>query len=480
MALRVYDVMRREVVELRPREPGRVGMYVCGPTVYGPVHIGNARTLVWFDMIRRYLRYRGFDVTYVMNYTDVDDKIIDRARIEGTEPDVVAKRYAAMFERDMAALGAQPPDILVRATDHIPDMIGAIRGLIDAGLAYRADGDVFFAVERFPDYGKLSRRSLDEMRAGERVDPHPGKRHPLDFALWKAAKPGEPAWDSPWGPGRPGWHIECSVMSTKYLGMGFDIHGGAGDLIFPHHENEIAQAEGLAGHGPFVRYWLHAGLVQMAGEKMSKSVGNIVSAGDVVAAWGGEVARYWALSASYRTQVVFSEDALTDARAALERWRTFAAAAGRALGAPVAPRPGLVRPPGTEGRGYPARFVAAMDDDFNSAGAFATIHELVRTGNRLLEPAERGDATARDELGSLADDFAELTGLLGFRLEAPEASSGLVAGLVELLLRLREEARASRDFGRADAIRSGLGELGVVVEDTPSGPRWHLSGGPED
>ncbi|HET7482599.1 MAG TPA: cysteine--tRNA ligase, partial [Actinomycetota bacterium] len=276
MAIRLHDSLAKKVVEFEPRDAGRVAMYACGPTVYNYVHIGNMRTFIWFDFIRRYLAYRGYAVTYVMNYTDVDDKIIERANIEGLPPDAITQKYAAAFEADLAALGVRPADIVIRATDHIDDMIATIENLIDKGFAYPAEGNVWFAVEKFPTYGKLSGRTLDDMRAGERIEPHPGKRHPLDFALWKAAKEGEPAWSSPWGDGRPGWHIECSVMSTRYLKMGFDIHGGATDLIFPHHENEIAQAEAATGEEPFVRYWLHAGLVQMDAEKMSKSLGNFV------------------------------------------------------------------------------------------------------------------------------------------------------------------------------------------------------------
>jgi cysteinyl-tRNA synthetase len=479
MSLRVYDVMRRKVVRFEPRDPGRVSMYVCGPTVYGPIHIGNARTILWFDMIRRYLGYRGFEVTYVMNYTDVDDKIIERARVEGTSPDVVAAKYSAAFERDMTALGAEPADLVVKATDHIGDMIAAVSGLIDAGLAYEADGDVYYAVEKFDGYGKLSGRTLEEMRAGERVEPMSSKRHPLDFALWKAAKEDEPAWDSPWGPGRPGWHIECSVMSTKYLGMGFDIHGGASDLTFPHHENEIAQAEGLTGRQPFVRHWLHAGLVQMESEKMSKSIGNIVLAHDVAERFG-EATRYWALMGSYRTQMVFSDDSLADAAQAYERWRTFLESARHALGGampdvPVSPLragdPVQARGPGGI---YLARFVEAMDDDFNSAAAFAAIHDLVREGNRLIEPSQRGNESAVEELAGFVSVFLELTGLLNFSFAQPGSSNELVGGLIDYLLELRQEARAKKAFDRADGIRARLASLGVQVEDTPAGPRWRI------
>ena len=466
MSLHIYDSARRALVPFEPARPLRVSMYVCGPTVYGLVHIGNARTFLWFDLIRRYLTYRGFEVTSVMNYTDVDDKIIEQARVEDVDEQTLAHRYARAFEEDMRALGVAPPDILARATEHIPDMVAAVEGLVQRGFAYEADGNVFFSVERFQGYGRLSGRSLQDMRAGERVEPHRAKRHPLDFALWKAAKEGEPSWSSPWGPGRPGWHIECSVMSVRYLGMGFDLHGGGSDLIFPHHENELAQAEALAGRGPFVRHWLHSGMVQMQAEKMSKSLGNIVTARQALERYDGEVIRMWALAGSYRTQVVFSEQALDDAAAAHGRWKIFHNACLHLLGTP----PGA--PGGADA--FRDRFLDAMDDDFNSAAAVAVLHDLVREGNGELEAAERGDSAARARLEGLFATFVELTSVLGFEFASAAPSDRLATELIEYLLELREQARASREFDRADDIRRRLGELGVAVEDTPSGPRWQL------
>ena len=475
MTIRVFDSMSRSQVPLETREPGRVSMYCCGPTVYNYIHIGNARTFLWFDMIRRYLLYRGYDVTYVMNYTDVDDKIIDRANLEKVPPEGITSKYTKAFEEDMAALGASPADIIVKATDHIPEMVEAIEGLISKGVAYEAVGDVWFSVESVEGYGKLSNRTLDDMRAGERIEPHEGKRHPLDFALWKSAKEGEPSWPSPWGDGRPGWHIECSVMSTKYLGMAFDIHGGGSDLIFPHHENEIAQAEGLAGSEPFVRYWLHAGMVQMESEKMSKSLGNVALAHDVVEAYPGEVARYWALQGSYRSQVVFSDASFEDARTAHERLQQFLASARHALGDEMpAPARAVRGDDDVEATGYIARFIEAMDDDFNSAAALAVIHDLVRNGTKSIEAAQRGDAGALEEIKQHVVDFLELTGVMGFRFETGAASSELVDGLVSYLLELREQARDEKAFDRADSIRDRLVELGVSVEDTPAGPRWRV------
>ena len=467
MSLRVYDSAARSVVPFEPAHPSRVSMYVCGPTVYGLVHIGNARTFLWFDLIRRYLTYRGFEVTFVMNYTDVDDKIIERARQEDVDEETLAHRYSEAFEGDMKALGVGAPDILARATEHIPDMVAAVEGLVEQGFAYEADGNVFFAVERFDGYGRLSGRSLEDMRAGQRVEPHPAKQHPLDFALWKAAKEGEPSWSSPWGPGRPGWHIECSVMSIRYLGMGFDLHGGGTDLIFPHHENELAQAEALTGEAPFVRHWLHSGMVQMQSEKMSKSLGNIVTARQALGRFDGEVVRMWALSGSYRTQVVFSEQALRDAAAAYDRWKTFHESCAHLLGSVAAQ---------SEAQdSYRDRFIAAMDDDFNSSVAVAVIHDLVREGNGRLGAVERGDSAEHGRLEVLAGTFIELTSVLGFAFAPQVVSDELAGSLIDYLLELREQARAEREFERADEIRKRLGSMGVVIEDTPSGARWRLA-----
>jgi cysteinyl-tRNA synthetase len=485
MGIRIYDSKLRTVVPLETRDEGRVSMYCCGPTVYNYIHVGNARTFVWFDLVRRYLEYRGCDVTYVMNYTDVDDKIIERANLEGIPPEGITSKYSKAFEDDMALLGASPADIVPRATDHIDEMVDAIEDLIEKGLAYEAGGkgngdsalggaDVFYAVERFPGYGSLSGRSLDDMRAGERIEPHEHKRHPLDFALWKSAKEGEPSWPSPWGPGRPGWHIECSVMSTRYLGMGFDVHGGASDLIFPHHENEVAQAEGLAGTGPFVRHWLHAGLVQMDAEKMSKSLGNFVLAKDAAQRYDPEAMRYWMIAGSYRTQASFTETALDDAAASYARWKTFAYSTRHALGDDF-PAATDTRRPAEEhiDDAYVARFVEAMDDDFNSAGAFAVVHDVVKEGNKALAGHDE------DALIPLVVTFRELTGVLGFRFPAAADASGTVEGLLDFLLEMREEARAEKAYARSDAIRDRLASLGVTIEDTAGGPRWRLGAGAE-
>jgi cysteinyl-tRNA synthetase len=435
------------------------------------------RSIIWFDFIRAYLAYRGYNVTFVMNYTDVDDKIIERAKVEGIPPEAVTAKYTKAFEDDLLALGGRMPDVTPRATGHIEDMIGAIQGLVDKGFAYESEGNVWFAVEKFDSYGKLSHRSLDDMRAGERIEPHPSKHNPLDFSLWKAAKEGEPAWDSPWGPGRPGWHIECSVMSEKYLGMGFDIHGGGSDLIFPHHENEIAQAEALFGAEPLARYWLHSGMVQMDAEKMSKSLGNVALARDVLERYPGEAVRYWMLQSTYRSQVVFSEKSLNDASQSYERWRNFKEAAAHALGdeMPASPEP-LLRPLDDDSlpTGYVQTFINALDDDFSSAEAFAAIHELVGEANKRVDGAQRGDAETRAELIELTRTFLELTGVLGMKFPSVDSGSEIVGALVEAMLELRERARARKDFEEADAIRDKFVELGIVIEDTPAGARWRI------
>lgn len=462
------------------RDSGRVGMYACGLTVHNYAHIGNVRTLVWYDQIRRYLDYRGYDVTYVMNYTDVDDKIIERAQVEGITPDEVAEKYAKAFEDDMEALGAEPPTILARATEHIDDMVADISTLIEKGFAYEADGDVYFAVEKFAGYGKLSNRTLDDMRAGERIEPSEKKNHPLDFALWKMAKEGEPSWPSPWGPGRPGWHIECSVMSLKHLGMGFDIHGGATDLIFPHHENEIAQAEALTGEEPFARHWIHAGLVQMDAEKMSKSLGNVVLVRDLLEHYPGVVARYWVLTSSIRSQAICTSSALDDAKQAYERLKNFYDVSAHVLGEAMPDAPSNARrpvdddAPTGEHLGFVARFLEEMDEDFNSAGALAVLHDLVRSGNKLVEDVQRGDEDARKALAAHVETFLELTGVLNLHFESATVGSELAGNLIEFLLDLREKAREEKAFDRADAIRAKLGELGVAIEDTPSGARWRI------
>jgi cysteinyl-tRNA synthetase len=467
MTLNVTNTLTRRKEPFVPRDEGKVAMYVCGPTVYDHIHVGNARAMIVFDVIRRYLVWRGYEVTFVQNYTDVDDKIIAKAEAEGRDWKVVAQHYSAEFEKVASALDLKQPDLLVRATDHIPDMIGMIRELIDRGHAYEAGGSVWFAVQSFEGYGKLSGRSLEDMRAGERVEPDPNKRYPLDFAVWKGAKPTEPSWDSPWGPGRPGWHIECSAMSARYLGMGFDVHGGGADLIFPHHENEIAQAEASTGKAPFVRYWLHNGMVNMDAQKMSKSVGNLVRVKDLLAGLRPEVLRIMAIAGAYRSDVDFGDASLEQAKRTWERIQSFRRAAG-----PAAPDVGA------EGKEFIERFQAAMDDDFNTPLALSVLHDLVRHGNTIVA-AGQADSAGLAGLVAALDSISEVLGIDAARGGSKAEDAGEQAGeanaRIEQLIDKRNEARAERRFNDADAIRDELAEMGVSIEDTASGTRWHMS-----
>ncbi|MEJ2700309.1 MAG: cysteine--tRNA ligase, partial [Desulfuromonadales bacterium] len=378
MTLRVYNTMSGRKEEFHPLHPGKVGMYVCGVTVYDYCHIGHARANIVFDVIYRYLRYAGFDVNYVRNYTDVDDKIIKRANERGISSKELSEEFIRAFDEDMAALNLDLPTCQPKATDYIGEIIAMVQNLVDKGIAYAAGGDVYYSVEKFPNYLKLSKRTMEEMQAGARIAPGEQKRNPMDFALWKAAKPGEPSWDSPWGPGRPGWHIECSAMSSTLLGDTFDIHGGGRDLIFPHHENEIAQSEGVTGK-PFVRYWLHNGFVNVNQEKMSKSLGNFFTIRDILQKYDAEVVRFFILSAHYRSPIDFSDQNLEDARAGLSRFYEALKVAGEAIeGCPQ------VEGGAEEADLLEARFREAMDDDFNTALAIGHLFEGARTVNRLV------------------------------------------------------------------------------------------------
>jgi cysteinyl-tRNA synthetase len=472
MGLAVYNTLTRRKEPFEPLEAGRVGMYVCGPTVYDHPHLGHARAAVAFDVIRRSFEFLEYRVTYVRNVTDVDDKIIARAAEEGRTPWEVAEEYTRIYDEQMTALGVRPPNVAPRATGHIQDMIRLVSELVDSGHAYTVDGgDVYFSVESFPSYGALSNRTLEDVRAGERVEPDPRKRNPLDFALWKGAKPGEPSWTSPWGEGRPGWHIECSAMSTKYLGKTFDIHGGGQVLIFPHHENEIAQSEAATGV-PFARVWLHNGFVTIDQEKMAKSLKNFVTVRDVLADFPAPAVRTLLAGAHYRSQIDFSPHALDDGRATWDRLATFDRnAAGALAGRDHPPEADHIEP-------WHSKFTAAIEDDFNTPEALAVLFDLVSNGNALIERADRGDAGAARELASVHQEFDALAEVLGVSPardwpQAPRGTAAL-APLVEYLLELREEARRAKDFAGADAIRDRLSAAGVVVEDRPAGPRWYV------
>ena len=463
MTIRVYNTLTRKKEEFVPLREGKIGMYACGPTVYDYFHIGNARVFIVFDVIRRYLRYRGYDVTFVQNFTDIDDKMIKRAQELGITVAELADRYIEAYFQDAAALGIEKADVHPKATEHIPGMIVQIQQLMDKGLAYEAEGDVYFRTAAFPDYGRLANQPLDELVAGARVEVDERKKDPLDFALWKKQKPGEPAWDSPWGKGRPGWHIECSVMSMQYLGETIDIHGGGPDLVFPHHENEKAQGEGATGK-PFARYWLHAGYLNINQEKMSKSLGNFMMVREIRQKYDPQAVRFFMLSAHYRNPVNFSPDLLEQAQSGLERLNN-AVYNLRDILSKLAP----------DGTGATEllekltacrqRFIAAMDDDFNSAEALAVLFELARDTNIYLQEM----APSRFVVEKALSFFEETGEVLGFF--ADKARGSLDAQVEELIAR-REEARRRKDWTAADAIRDELQTKGIVLEDTPQGVRW--------
>jgi cysteinyl-tRNA synthetase len=467
VALHLTNTLTRRKELFVPRDEGKVGIYLCGPTVYNEPHIGNLRNVVVLDVLRRHLIASGYEVLFIRNYTDIDDHIVEASGHDALRAFVVAEHWTRVYEEITAAVGVLPPDIAPRATGHIPEMIELVEKLFNAGLAYQAGGDVYFAVGKFPEYGKLSGRDISELQAGARVEVNPEKRDPLDFVLWKGAKPGEPTWSSPWGAGRPGWHLECSVMSSKYLGQGFDIHGGGEDLIFPHHENEIAQYEGATGE-PFARYWLHNAFLEVRGEKMAKSIGNVVSPRQLLKRYRGVVLRYALMSAHYRSPLEFSTEVLADAAAAYERLSTFAVNAARAL-----PPDGDA--PRVEEGDWAERFVAALDDDINVPAALAVLFDLVNAANPGIAKAERGSAAAIAELRTRLATFSDLASRLGFTplLDLPDVTT--FPAVLDLVLELRERARAARDFAAADMVRERLGAIGIRVEDRPGGPRWHLA-----
>ena len=459
--IRVHSTLHRGLVPLETRDEGKVAMYVCGPTVQSEPHVGHGRSAVAFDVIRRYLAWRGLEVTFVRNITDIEDKIIAAAAEAGVGVEELAEAMAARFADAYQGLGVKEPDVEPKATEHIPEIIDLVARLVDRGLAYVANDDVYFSVRSLESYGKLSGHDPDELRAGHRIEVDEAKHDPLDFALWKASKPGEPWWDSPWGRGRPGWHIECSAMAAKYLGMGFDIHGGGTDLIFPHHENEIAQSEGATGE-TFARYWLHNGMVNLGGEKMAKSTGLVVDLATIIETYGGRALRLLYLRAHYRSPIEYSEVLLVEAAEALDRLDRF-----RERVAAGTPDPEALE-----------RFREAMDDDFGTPQAVSLLFDLVREGNRILDSG--GDASdlagavavivdvlgIDDARGPTAGDFdvsevAERFGVDGRGVDA-----------IEALVELRNRARAEKRFDEADAIREALASVGVLLEDGPDGTRW--------
>ena len=478
MSLRIFNTMTGKKEIFEPLESGKVRMYVCGPTVYDACHIGHARSVVVFDVIARYLKAIGYQVTYVRNFTDVDDKIIDRAHKLDISPKAVAEKYIKEFYEDMGALNVERATIEPRATDHIEPMIQFIERLIEAGFAYRVNGDVYFSVEKFEEYGKLSGRKLEDMEAGARIDIDERKRNPFDFVLWKSAKPGEPNWESPWGMGRPGWHIECSVMSSKYLGETFDIHGGGKDLCFPHHENEIAQSESISNK-PFVRYWIHNGFVNINHEKMSKSLGNFLMIKDVMKTYHPEVVRLFLLSSHYRSPIDFTQKAMEEAVTGLDKMYALLLRAGGKIG--FEQHPGTV-----PGEGF-QQFCEAMDDDFNTARSIGIIFETVRTINRLLDQHENDlSDPIRQTIASGVSDILRIGTILGILLDAPAAyfnekqqqileQKAVDPAVIAKLVEKRDAARKAKDWGKADQIRNQLAEMDVVIEDRPEGTVWKIN-----
>ncbi|MCL1852614.1 MAG: cysteine--tRNA ligase [Peptococcaceae bacterium] len=486
MAIKLYNTLSRQKEAFVPRKPGEAAMYACGPTTYNYFHLGNGRMLVVFDMIRRYLGYRGFKVTYVQNFTDVDDKIIKRAAEEGKSPRELAEFYIREYFADAAALGILPADIHPKATEHIDDMIAMIRVLEEKGLAYAVEGDVYFAVTRFASYGRLSGRSLEDMRAGERVEVDARKGHPMDFALWKKAAPGEPFWESPWGRGRPGWHIECSAMSHKYLGPEFDIHGGGGDLVFPHHENEIAQSEGFMEGQRFARYWMHNAFVTVNKEKMAKSLGNFFLVREVLEKFAGEVIRFYLLSAHYRSPVDFDWEKLEMAAKGLERLRTsvrladeYAARGSESgvrgsgerqegKGQSHGEQTGKNHDPDPQAPNLESRissqvrqdFEEVMDDDFNSAQGLAVLFDLARELNSVVS---REGSLA--EIIAMRDTLVELAGVLGFDVSAgngaEDGADAKADGVVKLIMDLHKRAQEAQDPETTSLIESSCEAAGI-------------------
>ncbi len=490
MTIRLYNTLSGKKEVLQPIEEGHVKLYVCGITSYDYCHIGHARSALAFDMIVRYLRYRGYKVTFVRNFTDIDDKIIARAEEQKTTSEELAGRFINEFYTDMNALGLVHPDIEPQATEHISEMIDLIGQLIAQGKAYPAGGDVYYVVESFPQYGKLSKRNIEEMQAGARISVNEQKHHPMDFVLWKGSKPGEPTWDSPWGPGRPGWHIECSAMSRKYLGETFDIHGGGQDLIFPHHENEIAQSEG-ANHKPLANYWIHHGFVTIRDEKMSKSLGNFLTIRDILGHYHPEVLRFFIFSTHYRNPLDFSESAMQDATAGLERlYECVAAIDSLALAEARDDQAAVIT---AEERAQLAavegRFQQAMDNDFNTAQAQGVFFEAVKLLNRLRR--KLGPIPCRADVLLLQDSVATLKGLASImgllqvdaRKYLAEKKARLAAqcdidvATIEGLIAERYRCRQNKDWARGDAIRDQLLAKNIELMDGPDGTTWSVKSG---
>lgn len=478
MTIKVYNTLTKQKEEFVPVTPGKANIYVCGVTPYNHPHVGNARPFVTWDVIRRFLEHEGYDVTHVQNFTDVDDKIINTANKEGVQWFDICNRYIDSYFEVMDKLNVRRAHVYPRVSEHINDIIATVQCLIDNGYGYVVDGDVFYSVEKFKYYGQLSGRNLEDMLAGARVDVDDRKRNPMDFALWKSAKPGEPAWESPWGPGRPGWHIECSTMSMKYLGESFDFHGGGSDLIFPHHENEIAQSEGCTGIHPFVHYWLHNGFITVNEEKMSKSLGNFFMVIDILEHYDPETLRFFIVSTHYRSPLDFSDARLTEAQKSLARLRqaqeTLGELSEMMSAGPTADSLAL-RDKVKELR---EAFMEAMRDDFNTALAISHMFALAKEINIYHKAVVDAGIKPDGKLVALLNDvLAEMCSIIGVleKTAAPaaeESGDSKEAELVEMLIAMRQDARKNKNYALADELRNKLSEIGIVLQDTPQGVKW--------
>ena len=482
--MKIYNTLTNKKEDFISLVPNEVKLYACGVTVYDHSHIGHARNAVFFDVLRRYLRYKGFHVTYVRNFTDIDDKIINRARQENVPWDTIAGQYTEEYHKDMNLLGVEKADIEPKATEHIPEIIEIVSTLIEKGHAYEVSGNVYFAVNTFSDYGKLSKRDREEMVAGARVDIDERKKDPMDFALWKQSKEGEPSWESPWGPGRPGWHIECSAMSIKHLGMSFDIHGGGADLIFPHHENEIAQSEAFTGR-PFAKYWVHNGFITIDKEKMSKSLGNFFTVKEVLNKFDPEVVRFFLLSTHYRSPIEFSDAPLREAERSIDRYYSTVLRMNDFIAQKASNKKGLSK----EGRtfqeytaSFRKRFVEAMDDDFNTALAVGHVFELIRASNTFLDtnPSSIED---RALLSHTKDLIQEAGTILNIFNRTPDEwyRSLIKTRMLDLSekdilesIEKRQNARQRKDWDTADSIRKELEEKGIILEDKKDRTDWKI------
>lgn len=459
----LYNTLNRKKEEFIPQIPGKVSMYVCGPTVYNYFHVGNARPFMMFDVLRRYLEYRGYEVTYVQNFTDVDDKIIQRANQDGTDSLTISEKYIVEYFKDADALGIKRATVHPKVTDTIPEIIRFVETLIQKGFAYESNGDVYFDTTRYEGYGKLSKQSIEDLDSGARVEVNEQKKNPVDFALWKAYKPGEPYWESPWGKGRPGWHIECSVMSTKFLGETLDIHAGGQDLIFPHHENEIAQSEAYSGK-PYVRYWLHNGYINIDNEKMSKSKGNFFTVRDILKEYEPEVIRFFMLQAHYRSPINFSRELIEAASNGLERLynvkENLIYRAGNALNLELKQEEEAAV---NELEAFRQEYMEAMDDDLNTADAVAAIFELARAINIRLQ--EEPSKAYLEKALFMLTELCDVLGILNRQQESLDSE-------VEALIEKRQDARKNKDWATSDQIRDQLKAMGVQLEDTPQGVKW--------